>query len=318
MSEEINIAVAPPQIEQVLRERLAGGDMVMIATPPILRHLLANRDQSQFSDEVIARVRGMTTHVARQLLFARAQAHGASDPAAYADPLQDELAALLIEDSAFLAHAHGLTLEAQLAGQLQRRSNFDTVLSPLLQELTAAADEQLAALAMRVIAVQARFMQAFRRMELPLSELPGDTFHTALLLMRRQAGDDRLAEQVEAALRSQYDESESRIGLLSRLVMTMGRKAPRALAVDHAGLAIFTSALALAAGQDRKHTILTFGENQLTRLALCLRAAGLRQDAVEEQFLYLHPEAILPAGFDRVTMERAATLLAEARSEAGV
>ena len=316
MSDEIVTAEVRPQIEQVLRERLVCGDMVMAATPPILRHLLANRDQSQFSDEVIARVRGMTTHVARQLLFARAQAHGAANLAAFAEPLQDELAAMLIEDSAFLAHAHGLTLEAQLAGQLQRRSNFDSVLSPLLQELTAAADEQLAGLAMRVIAVQARFMQAYRRMELPLTELPADTFHTAVMLMRRQAGDDPVVAQAEVVLRNQYDESESRIGLLSRVVLTMGRKTPRALAVDHAGLAIFTSALALAAGQDRKRTILTFGENQLTRLALCLRAAGLRQDAVEEQFLYLHPEAILPAGFDRVTMERAAAILAETSGEA--
>lgn len=316
MSDEIVTAEVRPQIEQVLRERLVCGDMVMAATPPILRHLLANRDQSQFSDEVIARVRGMTTHVARQLLFARAQAHGAANLAAFAEPLQDELAAMLIEDSAFLAHAHGLTLEAQLAGQLQRRSNFDSVLSPLLQELTAAADEQLAGLAMRVIAVQARFMQAYRRMELPLAELPADTFHTAVMLMCRQAGDDPVVAQAEVVLRNQYDESESRIGLLSRVVLTMGRKTPRALAVDHAGLAIFTSALALAAGQDRKRTILTFGENQLTRLALCLRAAGLRQDAVKEQFLYLHPEAILPAGFDRVTMERAAAILAETSGEA--
>jgi hypothetical protein len=55
--------------------------------------------------------------------------------------------------------------------------------------------------------------------------------------------------------------------------------------------------------------LLSFGENQLARLALALRAAGLAQDAVEEQFYYLHPDAQLPAGFDRVTPDRAAAIL---------
>jgi len=310
MNDEIKTAARPHEVEQLLRERLAGGDMVLASTRPILRHLLANRDQALFSDEVIARVRGMNVHLARQLLFARAEAASEADPAAFADRLQNGLAALLIDDVAFLAHAHGLTLEAQLAEQLQRRSGFDTVLSPLLQELTASADAELAAAAMRVIAMQARFFQAHRRMELPLAELPADLFHKALLAMRHHAGGDLSAERAEAGLRARFDESQGRLGQLSHLVTALGRKAPRALAIDHAGLGIFITALAMAAVQDRTTTVLSFGENQLARLALALRAAGLRQDAVEEQFLYLHPDAVLPTGFDSVTAERAAALLA--------
>ncbi|MCL6251929.1 hypothetical protein M3P36_12855 [Altererythrobacter sp. KTW20L] len=310
MSDEIKTAFRPQAVEQVLRERLAGGDMVLASTRTILCHLLANRDQALFSDEVIARVRGMNVHVARQLLFARAEADGLANPAAFADRQQDALAALLIDDAAFLAHAHVLTLEAQLAAQLQRRSGFDGVLSPLLQELTASADGELAAAAMRVIAVQARFLQAQRRMELPLAELPADLFHKALLAMRRHADDNPGAQKAEARLRSQFDESQGRLGQMTRLVMAMGRKAPRALAIDHAGLALFATALAMAAGQDRDTTVLSFGENQLARLALSLRAAGLAQDAVEEQFVYLHPDAVLPEGFDRVTADRASALLA--------
>lgn len=309
MNAEIQSPVSPETVEHVMAERLSNGDAVLASTRPILRHLLANRDQTLFSDEVIARVRGMIRHIARQLLFAQAQADDVADPALFAERQQDGLAALLFDDVAFLAHAHALTLEAQLAEALQRRSAIDSVLSPLLQELTAASDEPTAAQAMRVIAAQARFMQSQRRMELPLAELPGDLFHKALLLMRNHAADDDCAARAEAGLRAQFDESQGRIGQLTRLVMGMGRKANRALALNHAGLAIFATGLAMASGQDRNLALLSFGENQLARLALALRAAGLAQDAVEEQFYYLHPDAQLPAGFDRMTPDRAAAIL---------
>jgi hypothetical protein len=54
---------------------------------------------------------------------------------------------------------------------------------------------------------------------------------------------------------------------------------------------------------------LSFSDRQFARLALAMRAAGLKQPVVEEQFLYLHPEIELPAGFDRLTADRAAMLL---------
>ena len=71
----------------------------------------------------------------------------------------------------------------------------------------------------------------------------------------------------------------------------------------------------MASDQDRNLVLLSFGENQLARLALALRAAGLGQSAVEEQFIYLHPDALLPEGFDAWTPARAAALLAAARVE---
>lgn len=311
MNEEIQTAIPLETVERALAERLRSGDAVLAATRPILRHLLANRDQALFSDEVIARVRGMIGHVARQLLFARAEALGAADPAQFVAREHDALAALLFDDVAILSHCHALTLEAQLGEQVQRRSAIDPVLSPLLQELTASTEEQMAASAMRVIAAQARFMQAHRRMELPLAELPGDLFHKALLLLRNHAADDDSAAQAEVDLRARFDESQGRIGQLTRLVMALGRKASRALAIDHAGLALFTTALAMASGQDRNLAILSYGENQLARLALALRAAGLSQGAVEEQFLYLHPDAVLSPGYERLTPDRAAALLGD-------
>jgi hypothetical protein len=304
-------------VEALLRDELGRGDAMLATSRPILRHLLANDDHALFSDEMIARIRGMMTHVAAQLLFAQAAAAETIDRAAYAAAREEELAQALFEDADFLAHAHALTLEAQLTERLQARSGIDAVLSPLVQELVAAKEADMAALAMTVLAAEARFIQHHRRMELPLGELPGDLFHAALLLLRSHAGDDdEAAAKAERALRERYDEGAGRLGLLTRLVVALGQKAMRALAIDHAGLAVFSTALAMASGQDRAVTVMSFADRQFARLALALRAAGLKQQAVEEQFLYLHPEIALPDGFDRLRADRAAALLAGSQPEA--
>ena len=304
-------------VEQLLRDELGRGDAMIATSRPILRHLLANDDHALFNDEMIARIRGMMNHVAAQLLFAQGEAANAADRARYAAERQEELAQALFEDTAFLALAHALTLEAQLTDRLQRRSGIDAVLSPLVQELAAAREVDVAALAMALLAAQARFMQHHRRMELPLGELPGDLFHRALLLLRAPGGEaDPAAAEAERRLREAYDESAGRLGLLTRLVMAMGQKAIRALAIDHAGLAIFSTALAMASSQDRAIAVLSYADRQFARLALALRAAGLKQQAVEEQFLYLHPETALPDGFDMLRADRAAALLAGSQPEA--
>lgn len=305
-------AGSPAEVAAALRERLTHGDMVLGATRPILRHLLANRDPLLFSDEAIARVRGMTGHLARQLLLARAEADGTADPADLIATHEAAMAELLRESAPLISHAHSLVLEGQLTLDLQSRSAFDPVLSPLLQEQTASGDAQLAPLAMHALAAQARFLQAHRRMELPLSELPGDLLHQALMLMCRQAGDDAAAADAEESIRSRNDESDGRIGQLARLVMAMGRKAPRALALDHAGLAIFATALALASGQERSLAILSFGSNHRVRLALSLRAAGLEREELARPFLYLHPDADLPPGVDSLSAAQAIDILAGA------
>ena len=304
-------------VEHLLRDELGRGDAMIATSRPILRHLLANDDHALFSDEMIARIRGMMNHVATQLLFAQAEAAGVLDRAKYAAGRRDELAQSLFEDTDFLSHAHALTLEAQLAERLQARSGIDSVLSPLVQELAAAREMDMAALAMAVLAAQARFMQHHRRMELPLGELPGDLFHRALVLLRSQAEDaEDAAEEAERQLRERYEEGAGRLGLLTRLVMAMGQKAVRALAIDHAGLAIFSTALSMASSQERDIAVLSFADRQFARLALALRAAGLKQQAVEEQFLYLHPEIALPDGFDMLRADRAAALLAGSQPEA--
>lgn len=306
-------------VEDILREELGRGNAMIATARPILRHLVANDDEGLFNDEAVARIRGMMTHVASQLLFAQAGAVDAFDRTACAAERQENLVQALFEDGALLAHAHALTLEAQIAERLRARGGIDAVLTPLIQELAAAREGEIAALAIAVLAAQARFMQQQRRMELPLGELPGDLFHAALVVLRARSGaSDEQDAKVEQHLRESYDEGASRLSLLTRLIMALGPKATRALSIDHAGLALFATALALASGQERELTVLSFADRQFARLALGLRAAGLKQQAVEEHFLYLHPQVALPNGFDTLRPDRAAALLASSRPEAAI
>lgn len=298
-------------IEAILREDLAEGDAVLVTVAPILSHLIASDDQSMFSDEVVARLRGMTADLARQLLGARCgsgvAAHGDVDGARV-----EALTAILAANPALLGHLHALALEWQVGERLQVHLGIDQVVSPLLQALVSSGDAETSALAMNFLAAQARFCQAQKRMTMPLDELPGDLLHACLMALRglsQELGEDEAAGRAEAEIRSRYDEAASRLGLISRLVAGMGAGAVAALSVTHAGMAIFTSALALASGQDRDLAILATDESQLARFALALRAAGLKPKAIEEQFLALHPNCVMPEGFEGLDADRAASLL---------
>ena len=273
-----------------------------------LRRLLASEDRGLHSDEVVARVRGMLADLARQLLDAQAEAD------ASAAPRRDGLIAALADDAGLLGHLHALALEGCLADRLEARAGIDPVLSPLLENLVVAGDEVLATAAISAITAQAGFVQQQRRMTLPLGELPGEQFHSALLALRRAAGEDASTEAAEAALRRGFDESLGRLGLLSRLVTRTGSNAPGALDVERAGLAVFATALALAAGQERGVTVLSFSGRQSARLALALRAAGLTQAAVEAQFLHLQPEATLSPSLAGLRADRASAILAASNS----
>jgi hypothetical protein len=292
-------------VESRLRDALARGDAVLSTVAPVLRHLLASDDSELFGDAVLARVRGMTSHVAQQL------AASVGD-----EECLPKLTAVIIDRPGFLSHIHALVLEGRLAELLQMRLSVDPVLPPLLQALIASSNENTAALAMKFLAAQARFGQAQRRMRLPLSELPGDLRHSALLAMRGLAGmdgrDEAQAAAAEAGIRAGYDESRSRLGLASRLVTGMGAGAVAALSIPHAGAALFLSALAVTSGQDRDIVTLATSETQRARLAIALCASGLKPAAIEEQLLVLDPDAVLPDGLDRIGPDRAGALLAMA------
>jgi hypothetical protein len=309
----------PAAVTAVLREELGLADAAAGTIAPILHHLLDNASNSIFSDAIVAGVRGMAGDLARQLLDARAKATGETGPASHSD---DDLAALtsaLTGNRTTLTHLHALALEWQLTQHLHGRLSLDPVLSPLLQAQMASADPDTAAVAMKFLTAQARFCQEQRRMQLPLTELPGDMLHGALLAMRTLAGAeaDAHAAAAESAIRFEFNEASSRLGLAARLIAGMGGNALSALSVTHAGVALFATALSLGSGQDRDLAVLCTNDSQLARLALALRASGLKQAAVEEQFLSLHPDVALPEGFDQIGADQAAAILAAAVPHAG-
>ncbi|WP_156839246.1 hypothetical protein [Novosphingobium aquimarinum] len=299
-------------IEHVMRAELARGDAMAGTILPILRHLITNDDNSVFSDEIIARIRGMMTDLATQLTESLSQVSGDRGENGESAPI-DAVFHALIDNPLLLGHVHALAIEAQLGARLQTRLSLDPVLPPLLQSLIASPDAGTQALAMQVLAAQARFNQAQRRMRLSLAELPGDEFHAALIAFRSaQGADTKTGEHVvvaERSLRAGYDEGQSRIGLLARLVHSMGEQATSALAVTEAGVSLFVTALGLLGGQRRDTAILATHESQLSRLALLLRSAGLTPSAVEEQFFALHPQVTLPRGFDALDKDEAAAIL---------
>jgi hypothetical protein len=221
------------------------------------------------------------------------------------------LTAALLANERLTQQCHALAIEWQLTARLETRNAIDPVLSPLLQALIASDDAATASTAMAALAAQARFVQLQRRMELPFGELPADHFHQAMTiwLERVDAGDAQAAMSAASQLRHEYDESASRLGLLSRLVHTMGAGALAALSIDHAGTAMFLSALAAATHQNRELAAIATNDQQVARLALSLRAAGLKSKAIEEQFHYIHPEVTLPEGFGSLGADRASALL---------
>ena len=120
-------------VESLLRDELAQGDSVLSTAAPVLRHLLVHGDNPLFSDEVVARTRGLLLDVAGQLLRAQADAMGLEESAPFVAERQDDLVMTLADDPAILAHAHPLTSDPTAALQLQVRCGIDVALSPLLQ-----------------------------------------------------------------------------------------------------------------------------------------------------------------------------------------
>lgn len=299
---------AVPHVEGVLRDELARGDRALSGVAPVLSHLLASPGYSLVNDAILARLRGMITHIAEQILRA-ANAHNPIEPVdEYAI---DHLANRLVGDSAILSHLYAVAVEAQITEQLEQRAAIDPVLSPLMQELIASDQPAVAELAMSTMTAQSAFVQSQRRMHLSLGELPSELFD---LTVRAAVGHVREhgssgAPSAVQALRRKYDEGESRLGRLTRLVSSLRTGARAALDLEHAGLALFASGLSILTRQPRELAVLSCHERQGARLALGLRAAGLEPAAIEQQFQILQPAEYLPGGLSDIPPERAQSLL---------
>jgi len=307
MGEETMDLAADHAVEAILRDELARENRALTADAPVLRHLLGSHAKSLVSDAILARLRGMILDLSAQFLAAIAGRDPATRAQLSADlAMLDHWAEMLMEDEPLLGFCHALAAEGLITERLQQHLTLDPVLSPLLQELIASDDPAIAGLAMHTLAAQSRFMQSQRRMELPLGELPAELVHG--LIARAQGGAHDGAAL--ARLQAGYDEATSRLGLIARLVAAMRRGALAALALDHAGLALFASALAGAARCPRADAVLACHEGQTARLALLLRAGEVALPAIERQLLLVEPDGRMPRALAGISAERAAALLA--------
>lgn len=287
---------------------------------PILRHLLRSDDSSIFSDEIVARVRGMFLDVARQLVIALAEAAGHAEPEGWAHEAANELTAVLTENPVFLEHFHSLALEWQWTDRLAQRRALDPVLPPLVQAQMGHADAAVASAVMNLLAAQARFCQNQRRMQLPLAELPGDLLHIALVSMRAYVGiednADGYALMADRSLRARFDEARGRLGLMRRMLDAMADSGVDALALDSAGLSLFLSALARGSGQSRETVIMALADSQMLQLTLILKACGLAPEAAAAALQALYPDAVLPVEALDMGADEAKALLTAATAAA--
>jgi hypothetical protein len=296
--------------ERVLREELARANRALDGVAPVLGHVLASSGHALVSDAIVARLRGMLNDIARQLVEGLDVSLIAMDGPAAADPV-DALSGQLAGDAPLLTYLHALALEGILTEQLDQRAGIDPVLSPLWQELIASADASTGEKAMQALAAQSRFMQAQRRMQLRLLELPAETLERVLRIWVRSVPLEHEPTVTEAmrALKNEYDEAQTRVGLIARLTAGMRGGSIAALELDHAGLALFASALAQLSGQRRIEAVLACHERQAARLALSLRAAGLEPSAIERQFLILEPSERVPTGLGDLAPDAARAML---------
>ncbi len=311
----------PAVIEQRLAEDLAHADQALFHMGPILRHLLGNDDTSIFSDEVIARVRGIMADLARQLVQALGEAAGHRDAAGWAHEAGPGLAEMLTGNKALLDHVHMLALEWQLTDRLHGRQGIDPVLPPMLQELIASPDPDVAARGMNLLAAQARTGQGLRRMQLPLAELPHELHQMAMIAMHAYVADDPAgrdaAEIAEAALRKARLAATSRLDLLAYSVSLPQSGGERPLDIEHSGAALFLTALSVRTGLTREMAIMCTTESQMARLFLAMIGAGARQEQIATAFAAFFPETIAPPVPAGLTPARAGAMLTGAHGGAG-
>ena len=304
----MNSAAASP-IESVLRDELARADRALSGIAPVLGHVLVGSGHSLVNDAVVARVRGMLNDVSRQLVARLSEPVGGEE--AFSAPLAAKVAEQLAQDTPMLSYLHALAMEGLLTEKLDRRAAIDPVLSPLFQELIASQDALTGELAMQALTAQARFTQAQRRMQLPLLDLSPAALERALRIWVRATPVESEASATGQMreLKGEYDEAQSRTGLIARLVSSMRGGVVAALELEHAGFALFVSAFAQQSGQSRERAILACHEQQSTRLAVGLRAANLKTSAIERQFLSLDIPIELPRDLEALAPDVAAAML---------
>ena len=303
--EPMNTAVpdqtGDPAAQQLLRTELARSRRSLAAMPTVLACLAGGAAPALFSEEVIARTRGMIDSLAEHLL--REVSDGQAEPLSPAG-LAGELARI----EPLLVHCHSIALEGGLLGRLAL-GGIDPVLVPLLQDLISDEDPEEAALAMKVLAAQSRFVQSWRRMELPLAELPAEVAETVLDAFAHICGE--AVRDAVARLRSGMDEATSRTAMMARMLISARGGLNLALDLERAGGSMFVSALSLSTGMSRNDVVHAVVDGRQARLALLLAACGVEPGARSATLTRLCPDATVPSAAIQLSSEQARALLAE-------
>jgi len=241
-------------------------DTRLVLAATVLQAHLALGPCRLLDDRTVARVHAILADWAEQL--------AGDDSAA-----RLALPAMLAGQRALLQHAHALAVEHHLTERLAGERGLDAVLPPLVR---AHRDSEAV---IALIAAQARAHDALRRMHWPLRELPGD--------LRQIAGTVRDAALAETASAPRLDgtAAPARLALLEAALTGLGDRAPDALDIDAAGVALWLTALAMAAGVPREQVALATAEDDPLRLAWLLHRAGLDRAAVLRVLLAVRPDA---------------------------
>ena len=177
----------------------------------VVRALIAYPGARYFSPKVLS----LTHNLASGLV-----AEMAESSALLALPeRQDAMTATLLADDDFLAHLYELAVEVDLLDRRAIMMGEDPVLSPGLKALAADQDASLAALAVRFVAAQARFVSQAARMQIAAAQLPAPLFARLLrlaVLHGSETVDSAPASEIAAA-RAAYDEGATRHALGARL-----------------------------------------------------------------------------------------------------
>lgn len=288
-----------------LRELLALGEQTRRSLPQQLRHRIGFADPSLFDDELIARTRGLLVHLTAQIAGGRPPGSGTADHL----KARDAILRALFDHPAMLAHCHALALEYRLTRRLGEQADIDPVLPSILQEMIASPHEATSRLASTVLAGQTRFLSNMERMQLPLRQLPGELLHDVFAIGRQWLGEPIIADAVEQAVRTSYDEGVTRAALLGRLVNTAQYPRARGWQLQEAGVPLFLASLALAGGLSLHEAALLTTESQIARLALTMRTLCCNPGAINRNLYILHDEIALPliAGMEP---DAASTMLA--------
>jgi hypothetical protein len=160
--------------------------------------------------------------------------------------------------------------------------------------MIASPKEATSRLAAAVLAAQTRFLSNMERMQLPLRQLPGELLHDVFAIGRQWLGEPIIADAVEQAVRTSYDEGATRVALLGRLVNSAEYPQARGWQLQEAGVPLFLANLALGAGLSLHEAALLTTQSQIARLALTMRTLRCNPGAINRNLYILHDEVALP------------------------